>query len=104
MNYMTEERQMIKDVAHQFSINEVLPVANKLDPEKGDIPEELRHKLADMGYFGITIPEEYGGMGLGCFEYCLITEELSRSWMSVASLIARGNGMIGAKTMSEGQK
>ncbi|HBA34072.1 MAG TPA: acyl-CoA dehydrogenase [Gammaproteobacteria bacterium] len=104
MNYMTEERQMIKDVAHQFSINEVLPVANKLDPEKGDIPAELRQKLADMGYFGITIPEEYGGMGLGCFEYCLITEELSRSWMSVASLIARGNGMIGAKTMSEEQK
>ena len=104
MNYMTEERQMIKDVAHQFSINEVLPVANKLDPEKGDIPAELRQKLADMGYFGITIPEEYGGMGLGCFEYCLITEELSRSWMSVASLIDRGNGMIGAKTMSEEQK
>ncbi|MBN8527495.1 MAG: ribonuclease Y, partial [Planctomycetes bacterium] len=35
-------------------------------------------KLADMGYFGIMIPEEYGGMGLGCFEYCLIAEELAR--------------------------
>ena len=46
-----------------------------------------------MGYFGIIIPEEYGGMGLGVFEYCLITEELARGWMSVASIIARGNGM-----------
>ena len=38
-----------------------------------------------MGYFGIVIPEQYGGLGLGVFEYCLITEELARAWMSVAS-------------------
>ena len=35
------------------------------------------------------IPEQYGGLGLGVFEYCLITEELARAWMSVASIIAR---------------
>ena len=46
-----------------------------------------------MGYFGIVIPEQYGGLGLGVFEYCLITEELARAWMSVASIIARGNGL-----------
>ena len=46
-----------------------------------------------MGYFGIMIGEQFGGMGGGVFEYALITEELARSWMSVASIIARGNGM-----------
>jgi alkylation response protein AidB-like acyl-CoA dehydrogenase len=68
---MTEERRMIRDAARDFTMKEVLPVANKLDPT-GDIPMELRQKLADMGYFGITIPEKYGGLGLGVFEYCLI--------------------------------
>ena len=95
MGYMTEERRLIQETARAFAMKEVLPVANKLDPEKGDIPPELIQKLADMGYFGIVIPEQYGGLGLGVFEYCLITEELARAWMSVASLIARGNGLIG---------
>ncbi|HAK64134.1 MAG TPA: acyl-CoA dehydrogenase [Alphaproteobacteria bacterium] len=101
--YMTEERRMIKESARAFTMKEVLPVANELDPVQGKIPFELRQKLADMGYFGITIPTRYGGMGLGCFEYCLVAEELARGWMSVASLIARGNGLIGARGMSEEQ-
>ena len=79
MGYMTEERRLIQETARAFAMKEVLPVANKLDPEKGDIPPELIQKLADMGYFGIVIPEQYGGLGLGVFEYCLITEELARA-------------------------
>jgi alkylation response protein AidB-like acyl-CoA dehydrogenase len=93
---MTKERQMLRDIARRFTLDEVLPVANQLDPIKGDIPESLRRKLGEMGYFGIVIPEEYGGSGLGVFEYCLITEQLARGWMSVASLIARGNGFYRA--------
>ena len=46
--------------------------------------------MAELGFFGILIPEEYGGLGLGLSEYAIIVEELSRAWMSVASLIARG--------------
>ena len=88
---MTEERVMIQQSARDFTKNEVLPLANKLDPEKGDIPPELIKKMGEMGYFGILIPEELGGLGLGVFEYCLVAEELARGWMSVASLIARGN-------------
>lgn len=104
MNYMTEERQLIKQSARNFTDKEVLPVAKELDAVQGDIPMSLRQKLADMGYFGIMIPEQYGGLGLGCFEYCLVAEELARGWMSVASLIARGNGMVGVRDMSEEQK
>ena len=104
MPYITEERRMIQEQAREFTLNEVLPVANKLDPEKGDIPMDLRDKMAELGYFGILIPEKYGGLGLGCFEYCLVTEELSRGWMSVASLIARGNLLIGSHMMSEEQR
>jgi alkylation response protein AidB-like acyl-CoA dehydrogenase len=98
MSYLTEERTMIQTAARDFAMNEVLPVANKLDPVEGDIPMELRDKMGELGYFGILIPEEYGGLGLGCFEYALVAEELARAWMSVASIIARGNGIWGAIT------
>jgi alkylation response protein AidB-like acyl-CoA dehydrogenase len=102
MSYMTEERKMIQQTARDFAMNEVLPAANKLDPVEGEIPMEIRHKMGELGYFGILIPEEYGGLGLGVFEYALVTEELSRAWMSVASIIARGNGIYG--DISEEQK
>ena len=101
MGYLTEERIMLRDAAREFALKEVLPVANRLDPEKGDIPPELIEKLAQLGYFGIMIPEEYGGMGLGCFEYCLVSQELSRAWMSVGSIIRSGNILIGSGELSE---
>ncbi len=91
--YASDERKAIQEMAREFAIKEVLPVANQLDPEKGEIPPELRAKLGEVGFFGILLPEEYGGLGLGVFEYCLVTEELSRAWMSVASIIARANMM-----------
>ena len=95
--YMTQERRMIQEVACDFTRKEVLPVANELDPVQGDIPMDLRNKMGEMGYFGIRTPEEYGGMGLGVFEYCLIAEELARGWMSVASIIARAGGVMGVQ-------
>ena len=90
--YWTDERRMMQETARDFTAKEVLPVANERDPDKGEIPRELIDKMGEMGYFGITIPEEKGGLGLGSFEYCVIAEELARGWMSVASIIARGNG------------
>jgi alkylation response protein AidB-like acyl-CoA dehydrogenase len=98
---MTEERLMIQESARDFAMNEVLPIANRLDPVQGTIPDELIRKMGELGYFGIVVPEKYGGLGLGAFEYCLVAEELARAWMSVGSLIARGNSMIGMESMSE---
>lgn len=87
--YRTDERESIQEMARDFAMREVLPVANELDPDHGLIPETLRAKMSDLGFFGILIPEEHGGLGLGVFEYALITEELARAWMSVASIITR---------------
>jgi alkylation response protein AidB-like acyl-CoA dehydrogenase len=88
---------MIQAAAREFTMKEVLPVANELDPVQGDIPMDLRRKMGELGYFGIRTPEEYGGLGLGVFEYCLIAEELARGWMSVASIIARAGGVMGVR-------
>ncbi len=92
--YLSDERRMIQEVARDFTRREVLPVADELDPIQGDIPMDLRNKLGEMGYFGIRMPEEHGGLGLGVFEYCLISEELARGWMSVASIIARAASLM----------
>ena len=103
-HYLTEERRMIQDVAREFTRREVLPVANELDPVQGHIPMDLRNKLGEMGYFGIRMPEEHGGMGLGVFEYCLITEELARGWMSVASIIVRAGSLMSVSGWPEAKR
>jgi len=91
--YLDDERLEIQATARRFAADEVLPIANELDPQRADIPDALLQRLAELGYFGITIAAEYGGMDKGVFEYALIAEELSRAWMSVASIIARAQGM-----------
>ncbi|MCP4223981.1 MAG: acyl-CoA dehydrogenase [Actinomycetia bacterium] len=93
--YWTEEREAIQATVRDFAMKEVLPAANELDTTRGEIPMELRAKMGQLGLFGVMIGEEYGGAGLGLFEYVLVTEELARAWMSVASIIARGNGGMG---------
>jgi len=98
---LNDEQLMIQAAARDFAMSEVLPIANEYDPERRDIPPSLIAKLAEMGFFGITIPREYGGLGLGCLEYCLVTEELSRAWMSVGSII---RPMLGYQAMTEAQK
>ncbi|MCQ4121544.1 acyl-CoA dehydrogenase family protein [Rhodococcus tibetensis] len=102
--FLTEERLAIQAMAREFATKEVLPVANELDPVKGDIPMELRRKMADLGFFGVLIPEQYGGLGLGVFEYAVIVEELARAWMSVSSLIARGQQFTAGFTEEQRRK
>jgi alkylation response protein AidB-like acyl-CoA dehydrogenase len=91
--FLSDERLEIQATARRFAMQEVLPVANELDPKHEDIPPSLIERMAELGYFGITVSSEYGGMGKGVFEYALIAEELARAWMSVASIIARAQGM-----------
>jgi alkylation response protein AidB-like acyl-CoA dehydrogenase len=82
-------------------MREVLPAANALDPERKDIPPALLQRAAALGFFGLLIPEEHGGLALGCLEYCLVTEELSRAWMSMGSII---RPMIGMQALSAEQQ
>ena len=88
----TPERRGAAARARQFAAERVLPVADELDPLKAEIPRSLLGEMAGLGYFGIMVDREYGGMGLGAFEYCLVAEELARAWMSVGSIIARAQG------------
>ena len=75
----TPEREALQAEARRFAMEEVLPLANQLDPQKAEIPRSFLDRIGEQGYFGITVGQEHGGLGLGVFEYCLITEELARA-------------------------
>jgi alkylation response protein AidB-like acyl-CoA dehydrogenase len=91
--WATPRRLALQEEARRFARDRVLPVADELDPQKAEMPRSLVEEMASYGWFGITIPREYGGMGLGVFEYCLVSEELARAWLSVGSILARGQGL-----------
>jgi alkylation response protein AidB-like acyl-CoA dehydrogenase len=99
----TPEREKLQEQARRFAMDEVLPVANELDPQKGEIPASLLERIAELGYFGITVPAEHGGLGLGVFEYCMVAEELARAWMSTASILARAQG-LGTTVADDGRR
>ena len=91
--WATPERTALQQQARAFARDVVLPIADELDPQKAQMPRELIDQLAALGWFGITVPTGHGGLGLGVFEYCLVSEELARAWLSVASILARGQGL-----------
>ena len=91
--WATSERTALQQQARAFARDVVLPIADELDPQKAQMPRELIDQLAALGWFGITVPTGHGGLGLGVFEYCLVSEELARAWLSVASILARGQGL-----------
>jgi alkylation response protein AidB-like acyl-CoA dehydrogenase len=91
--WATPDRLALQQDARAFARDVVLPAADELDPVKGEMPVDLVEAMAAKGWFGLTVPSAAGGLGLGVFEYCLVSEELARAWLSVASILARGQGL-----------
>jgi butyryl-CoA dehydrogenase len=89
---LTEQQKEIKNLTRTIAEEKVLPVRAELD-EKEEFPWEIMKILADAGLFGVYIPEEYGGLGGGLLDLCLVVEELSRVCSGVAvSYAASGLG------------
>jgi alkylation response protein AidB-like acyl-CoA dehydrogenase len=82
----TDEQRAITEMVRQFVDNEVIPIAEEYDHED-KFPERVVEQMKELGLFGVTIPEEYGGMGLDLTTYAMIVEELSRGWISVSGIV-----------------
>ena len=81
-----EARNQIVNMVREFARRELDPIVAEY--ERDDIvPLDVIEKMKDMGLFGITIPEEYGGMGLDYTTFAMIFEELSKTWMSISGVI-----------------
>jgi alkylation response protein AidB-like acyl-CoA dehydrogenase len=94
---LTEEQQMLRDMTRDFVNNEIKPIAAKIDSDE-KIPKELIDKMAELGFLGVSFPEEYGGGGFGEVGYCLMQEEIARGCMSTATLIG-AHQSIGANVI-----
>ena len=81
-----EARSQIVNMVRDFVRREVLPIADEHE-QKDMVPLGLIEKMKRMGLFGITVPEEWGGMGLDYTTFAMIFEEISKGWMSVGGII-----------------
>jgi len=89
----TEEEKMIRDTVRDFVENEVVPIIED-HYQHGTFPMELASKMAELGLFGITIPEEYGGVGANYTTYGLAMQELERGDSGVRSFASVQNSLV----------
>ncbi len=75
---LSEDQKMLKTMLRDFATKELEPVAAEIDA-KGEYPAEQVKKIAELGLFGLTIPEQYGGSGRSRVDFCIATEELARA-------------------------
>ena len=82
----TDEQKAILEMVRQFVDEQILPKAEHYDAHD-EFPEDIVEQMKELGLFGVTIPEEYGGMGLDLTTYTMIVEELSRGWISISGVV-----------------
>jgi len=86
---LDETLESIREEMRKFANSEVIDHAQGWHRTNSYIPLEIISQMSDLGVFGLTIPEEYGGMGLGKESMCVVSEELSRGYIGVGSLGTR---------------
>jgi hypothetical protein len=91
---LSEEQELIRGTAREFCDREIVPHAREWDRTERMDPG-IVEKLADVGFLGCALPEEYGGMGLDTISYCLVMEELGRADSSVRGIVSVNNGLAG---------
>ncbi len=90
---LNEEHRMIRDTARDFADKELVPIAEQVD-ETREPPMEAVRKLAELGFLGMMVPEEYGGAGLNDIHYVLAMEEISRGCASTGVIMDVNNSLV----------
>jgi len=83
---LTEVQRDILAAVREFVDTEILPVATGLD-HADEYPAKIVEGMKQLGLFGLTIPEEYGGLGVSLLTYALVAEEIARGWISISGII-----------------
>ncbi|MDA0167742.1 acyl-CoA dehydrogenase family protein [Solirubrobacter taibaiensis] len=82
----TDEQEAILEMVRQFVDEQIIPKAEHYDAAD-EYPAPIVEQMKELGLFGVTIPEEHGGMGLDLTTYAMIVEELSRGWISISGIV-----------------
>lgn len=85
---LTNRQKQIRMAAREFAEGELVPIGKECE-EKGEFPREIIKKAAQLGFIGVFIKKEYGGLGLGCLEHALILEEFWRAEPGLAQVLAQ---------------
>jgi alkylation response protein AidB-like acyl-CoA dehydrogenase len=83
---LTEEQEQVRRMVRDFVEQEVYPVAEEME-HRDEFPEKIVEQMKELGLFGLTVPEEFGGAGMDLLTYALVVAELSRGWMSLSGVI-----------------
>ena len=89
---LPEEMRILQKSTRKFAQKELLPVVKEID-EKEEIPARIIERFKELGYFGMTIPQEFGGMGMGTMAFCLVQQELAKIDNCFNLLISGNNGI-----------
>ncbi len=89
MSNLSPEHETLRRETRRFAEKSVAPIAQELYNEQAEIPMEIIRQMADLGYFAMAIPEKYGGLEMDNLAVAIVTEELSRAWLSVGSVMTR---------------
>ena len=90
---LTEEQQLLRDMAKDFADNELVPRATQHD-RQAKIDPEVFSKLAELGMWGLTVPEEYGGSAVGNLALAIILEELNRGCAATGVTVSVHNSLV----------
>src|ERR1700759_117562 len=83
---LTDVQRQLIDAVREFTDREIIPHAQQLEHDD-EYPQKIVDTMGEMGLFGLTIPEQYGGLGESLLTYALAVEEIARGWMSVSGII-----------------
>jgi alkylation response protein AidB-like acyl-CoA dehydrogenase len=83
---LTDEQEAVVKAVRDFVEQEVIPIADEME-HRDEYPEKIVEQMKEMGLFGLTVPEEFGGAGMDVMTYALIVAELSRGWMSLSGIL-----------------
>ncbi len=89
---LTEEQKMLRDAARDFAQNEIAKIAAEFD-ESGEFPYETIKQMGQLGFMGIEVPEEYGGVGMDTLSYVLMIEEVSKVDASHGTITSVNNSL-----------
>jgi alkylation response protein AidB-like acyl-CoA dehydrogenase len=83
---LTDTQKAIVETVRDFVENEVIPVADEME-HRDEYPEKIVEHMKELGLFGLTVPEDYGGIGESVLTYALSVVELARGWMSLSGIL-----------------
>jgi len=97
--FLNDDQTMLRDAARDFALGEVDKVAIELENSK-EFPQDLTNKMAELGFMGLVVPEEYGGVGADYLGYLLVEQELAKVSISLSMTLGAQNSLVALPLMS----